>query len=91
MSSKLLDLHRPPVSINDPAQEAGAMDALSGILGQIIGKSSEEKKAALEDVTKGATDLSSLVRKKAPSSTKRQLDSTEEAETSKRAKTEEPT
>jgi HAT1-interacting factor 1 len=66
------------------------MDALNGILGQIIGKSSEEKKAALEDVTKGATDLSSLVRKKAPSSTKRQHDSTEEAGTSKRAKTEEP-
>jgi HAT1-interacting factor 1 len=90
MFSKLLDLHRPPVSINDPAQEADAMNALNGILGQIIGKSSEEKKAALEDVTKGATDLSSLVRKKAPS-TKRQHDSTEEAEASKRAKTEEPT
>ncbi|CRG84657.1 NASP-related protein sim3 [Talaromyces islandicus] len=90
MEQRLLDLHRPPVSINDSAQEADAMNALNGILGQIIGKSSEEKKAALEDVTKGATDLSSLVRKKGPNS-KRQHDSVEEAETSKRAKTEEPT
>jgi HAT1-interacting factor 1 len=88
---KLLDLRRPPVSVNDPGQATDNLDALNGILGQIIGKSSTEQKARLDEVAKGANDLSSLVRRKAPSNSsgsKRPNESFEQEENAKRAKTE---
>ncbi|KAH8704715.1 hypothetical protein BGW36DRAFT_353166 [Talaromyces proteolyticus] len=90
MEQRLVELRRPPVSINDPSQDAGTRDTLNGILGQIIGKSSEEQKATLDSVTKGANDLSALVRKKTPSSSKRQHENSEVEDSSKRAKTEDP-
>lgn len=94
MEQRLLDLRRPPESINASSeQEANAMNALNGVLGQLIGKSAAEKAATLDQVSKGANDLSSLVRKKphqsSSSGTKRQREA-EEAEESKRAKTEDP-
>lgn len=90
---QLIDLRRPPESVNAPGEDANAIEALNGVLGQLIGKSAAEKAATLDQVSKQANDLSSLVRKKAqPSSSgaKRQLDSTEEPEGTKRAKTEDP-
>lgn len=71
------------------------MEALNGVLGQLIGKSAAEKAATLDKVSKGANDLSSLVRKKTQTSSsssgaKRQHDAVEESESSKRAKTEDP-
>jgi HAT1-interacting factor 1 len=89
----LIDLRRPPESVNAPSEDANAIEALNGVLGQLIGKSAAEKAATLDQVSKQANDLSSLVRKKAqPSSSgaKRQLDTTEEPEGTKRAKTEDP-
>lgn len=79
------------MSINDPGQDSDNLDTLNGILGQIIGKSSAEQKARLDEVAKGANDLSSLVRKKAPStssSSKRPNESAEQEDNAKRAKTE---
>ncbi|OKL55732.1 hypothetical protein UA08_09110 [Talaromyces atroroseus] len=94
MEQRLLDLRRPPTSINAPNQEAGAIDALNGVLGQLIGKSAAEKAATLDQVSKGANDLSSLVRKKpqsgSSSGAKRQREAVDESEGSKRAKTEDP-
>ncbi|KUL88848.1 hypothetical protein ZTR_03592 [Talaromyces verruculosus] len=93
MEQRLIDLRRPPESINAPSEDANAIEALNGVLGQLIGKSAAEKAATLDQVSKQANDLSSLVRKKAqPSSSgaKRQLDTSEEPEGTKRAKTEDP-
>lgn len=59
---QLVDLRRPPVSIqqNDQANEA----VLKGVLGQIIGQSATDQKAQLDAVSKGATDLSAFVKRK---------------------------
>lgn len=48
---------------------AGAPDPsnpLAGILGQIMGESTTEQKARIDEATKNANDLSGLVRKKKP-------------------------
>lgn len=71
------------------------MEALNGVLGQLMGKSAAEKAAALDEVSKGANDLSSLVKKKKPtnsssSGAKRQHEEVEGSGGSKRAKTEDP-
>lgn len=60
------DLRRPPVSINDLNQNGDGFNTLGGILGQLIGQSSSEQKARLEEATKKANDLSAFVRKKPP-------------------------
>ncbi|CAI7639197.1 unnamed protein product [Penicillium glandicola] len=62
MEQRLVDLRRPPVSIeqNDQANEA----MLKGVLGQIIGQSATEQKAQLDAASKGATDLSAFVKRK---------------------------
>ncbi|KGO72320.1 Tetratricopeptide-like helical [Penicillium italicum] len=62
MEQRLVDLRRPPVSIeqNDQANEA----MLKGVLGQIIGQSATDQKAQLDAASKGATDLSALVKRK---------------------------
>ncbi|KAJ5981637.1 hypothetical protein N7499_009311 [Penicillium canescens] len=62
MEQRLVDLLRPPVSVeqNDQANEA----MLKGILGQIVGQSATDQKAQLEAASKGATDLSALVKRK---------------------------
>jgi HAT1-interacting factor 1 len=59
---QLVDLRRPPVSVeqNDQANEA----MLKGILGQIVGQSATDQKAQLEAASKGATDLSAFVKRK---------------------------
>jgi hypothetical protein len=60
--NQLVDLRRPPVSIeqNDQANEA----MLKGVLGQIIGQSATDQKAQLDAASKGATDLSAFVKRK---------------------------
>ncbi|RAO71803.1 uncharacterized protein BHQ10_007815 [Talaromyces amestolkiae] len=91
MEQRLIDLRRPPESVNAPSEDTNAIEALNGVLGQLIGKSAAEKAATLDQVSRQANDLSSLVRKKVqPSSSgaKRQLDTAEEPEGTKRAKTE---
>uniref|UniRef100_A0A093W3R6 NASP-related protein sim3 n=1 Tax=Talaromyces marneffei PM1 TaxID=1077442 RepID=A0A093W3R6_TALMA len=93
MEQRLVDLRRTPESVNAPSEDANAIEALNGVLGQLIGKSAAEKAATLDQVSKQANDLSSLVRKKTQpgsSGAKRQLESTEEPEGTKRAKTEDP-
>ncbi|KAJ5491790.1 hypothetical protein LT330_009060 [Penicillium expansum] len=62
MEQRLVDLRRPPVSIeqNDQANEA----MLKGVLGQIIGQSATDQKAQLDAASKGATDLSAFVKRK---------------------------
>lgn len=75
---------------------------MSGILGQILGESTAEQKARIQEATQNANDLSGLVKKKKPKaqpatngasadgsgSGKRKLDDEESGE-AKRAKTEE--
>lgn len=70
-----------------------------GLLGGLLGATPEEQKAKLAEATKGANDLSSLVKTKkkekpalaaaASSSSKRKLDVDEGDANGKRAKTEE--
>jgi len=66
MEDRLIELRKPPVSINDPTG-TGTLDGtnpLAGILGQLLGESPEAKKARVEQVTEGANDLTGLVRRK---------------------------
>jgi HAT1-interacting factor 1 len=62
MEQRLIDLRRSPVSIEEKEKENEAM--LKGILGEIVGQSVTDQKARLDAVSKEATDLSSLVRRK---------------------------
>ncbi|KAJ5650021.1 uncharacterized protein N7484_003744 [Penicillium longicatenatum] len=62
MEQRLIDLRRPPVSVDQGNQENEAF--LKGILGQIVGQPVNDQKARLDSASKGATDLSSLVRRK---------------------------
>jgi hypothetical protein len=60
-------------------------------LGQVVSKSAVEQNVYLDEVAKGAKDLSSLVRKKGASdsqSRKRSGGTPEQEETAKRARTE---
>lgn len=66
---------------------------LKGILGQIVGQSPTDQKAKLDAVSKGATDLSSLVRRKPAAAQPSQqgskrpaVDDAETEEDSKRAR-----
>lgn len=66
--SKLVDLRQPPVSLNDPTG-MGTIDGsnpLNGILGSILGESPAAQKARLEEASKGAMDLTNLVKRKKP-------------------------
>ena len=83
-----MDLRQPPVSLNDPTG-MGTLDGsnpLSGILGSILGESPAAQKARLEEASKGATDLTNLVKRKKPAETevqangKRKVELSEEVE-----------
>jgi HAT1-interacting factor 1 len=65
MEQRLVELRKPPVSVKE-AEKAEENNALSGILGQILGgeKSKEEKQKMLEEAAMGAKDLSGLVKRK---------------------------
>ncbi|KAJ5121201.1 uncharacterized protein N7515_009162 [Penicillium bovifimosum] len=62
MEQRLIDLRRPPVSIEESDQASESM--LKGVLGQIIGQSATEQKAQLDAASKKATDLSAFVKRK---------------------------
>jgi HAT1-interacting factor 1 len=61
-ASQLLDLRRPPVSVERQNEESDTM--LRGILGQIVGQPAVEQQARLEAITKDAKDLSAFVKRK---------------------------
>ncbi|KAJ5894438.1 hypothetical protein N7495_006129 [Penicillium taxi] len=61
MEQRLIDL-QAPVSSQDNDKQNEAF--LKGILGQMVGQTPADKKASLDAVSKNATDLSSLVRRK---------------------------
>ncbi|GLI77027.1 hypothetical protein PoHVEF18_005310 [Penicillium ochrochloron] len=93
MEQRLIDLRRSPVSIEEKEKENEAM--LKGILGEIVGQSVTDQKARLDAVSKEATDLSSLVRRKPAAqsssqqtSSKRPADDTSADGESKRARVE---
>lgn len=71
---QLVDLRRPPVSIEEQDQSNEAV--LKGILGQIVGQSPSDQTARLNAATEDATDLSALVKRKpAGNQSSRQPDS----------------
>ncbi|KAJ5199611.1 hypothetical protein N7472_004815 [Penicillium cf. griseofulvum] len=82
MEQRLVDLRRPPVSIEQNDQSNEAM--LKGVLGQIIGQSATDQKAQLDAASKGATDLSAFVKRKPAKQP------TQEAETASKRPAEEP-
>ena len=63
---QLKEIRQPPVSINDP-RGTGTLDGsnpLAGILGSMLGESPAAQKARIEEASKGANDLTGLVKKK---------------------------
>lgn len=63
------------MSISDP-NGTGALDGanpLNGILGSILGETQEAQKARLEEASKSANDLTSLVKRRKPVKTEEQL------------------
>jgi HAT1-interacting factor 1 len=79
-----VDLEKPLVSVNDLVGESLMGDA-KGVLGNLQGQSLAKQKAIVEEASKGANDLTGLVKRK-------RKDEDAEAETAsngKRAKTEE--
>ncbi|KJK63451.1 SHNi-TPR [Aspergillus parasiticus SU-1] len=59
---QLVDLKRPPVSLEDKDEKNEAM--LKGILGQIMGQPPSEQMVQLDKATKGANDLSAFVKRR---------------------------
>ena len=70
MKSQLAELRQPPISINDSTGTGSVNGAnpLSGILGSILGESPTAQKARIEEASKGANDLTNLVKRKKPTS-----------------------
>ncbi|KAJ9648993.1 hypothetical protein H2199_000906 [Coniosporium tulheliwenetii] len=67
MQQRLHDLRNPPSRMPAVIGPAGAPDGnnpLNGVLGSLLGESSAEQKARIEQATKSANDLSGLVRHK---------------------------
>ncbi|KAJ9667889.1 hypothetical protein H2201_002075 [Coniosporium apollinis] len=65
--TQLHDLRNPPSRMPAVIGPAGAPDGnnpLNGVLGSLLGESSAEQKARIEQATKSANDLSGLVRHK---------------------------
>ncbi|KAL9057767.1 MAG: hypothetical protein Q9162_002108 [Coniocarpon cinnabarinum] len=61
------DLRSPPASVNNTSGPAGAPqndDALRGILGEVLGESPEAFKARITEASKGANDLTGIVKHK---------------------------
>ncbi|KAL3457737.1 hypothetical protein BJX64DRAFT_302417 [Aspergillus heterothallicus] len=63
MEQRLLDLYRPPVSVEQGIDEQSE-SMLKGILGQIIGQSDSQKQTMLDAASKNANDLSAFVKRK---------------------------
>ena len=63
MEQRLGDLRKPPVNVKE---ETTMKEQLSGILGSMMGASSEEKSETLAKASAGAADISGLIKKKKP-------------------------
>lgn len=73
MKNRLVELRNPAVSLSGINGPAGAHDdsnPLAGVLGQMLGETPAQQKKRLEDATKGANDLSGLVKHKKKASAK---------------------
>ncbi|KAL8659493.1 MAG: hypothetical protein Q9226_000386 [Calogaya cf. arnoldii] len=69
MEQRLIELRQPPVSIND-STKSGDDDELTpwgGILSSMLGESPAAQTLRLDEASKGAKDLSNLVKRKKPS------------------------
>lgn len=65
---QLIELRQPPVSMNDPSKpdHDDGLTPLGGILGSILGESPAAQTLRLDEASKGAKDLSNLVKRKKP-------------------------
>ncbi|KAL4746785.1 hypothetical protein BDW72DRAFT_184189 [Aspergillus terricola var. indicus] len=63
MEQRLLDLRRPPVSVEKVLDNQGE-NMINGILGQIMGESDSNKRSLLDVATQNATDLTAFVKRK---------------------------
>ncbi|KAL8855630.1 MAG: hypothetical protein Q9178_007719 [Gyalolechia marmorata] len=68
MEQRLIELRQPPVSINDTSKSGDddGLNPLGGILGSILGESPAAQNLRLDEASKGAKDLSNLVKRKKP-------------------------
>lgn len=66
---KLIELRQSPISIDNSASGGNGDGTvpLGGILGSILGESPAAQRQKLSEASKGATDLSNLVKRKKPS------------------------
>ncbi|KAI9725532.1 MAG: hypothetical protein M1828_003020 [Chrysothrix sp. TS-e1954] len=97
MEQRLEDLRNPATNVvgaTGPADASDGSNALSGIIGSMLGASPSAQKARIEEATKNANDLTGMIRHKktqdSEASSKRKAASEgERSNDSKRAKTEE--
>ncbi|KAI9675603.1 MAG: hypothetical protein M1817_000969 [Caeruleum heppii] len=67
MEQRVTELRLPPLSLSNPSNtHAGSAndDPLHGILGSLLGETPVEQRKRLDEATKGARDLTGLVRRK---------------------------
>ncbi|KAF2154934.1 hypothetical protein K461DRAFT_217226, partial [Myriangium duriaei CBS 260.36] len=64
LEQRLTDLKNPAVAINGGPAGGPESEVIGGILGQLLGESAADQKARIAEATKGANDLSGLVKKK---------------------------
>ncbi|KAK8151062.1 hypothetical protein IWX90DRAFT_134441 [Phyllosticta citrichinensis] len=69
MEDRLAELRAPAISLSAPSNPAGAPDAsnpIAGVLSELLGQPSEQERKELEGKLKGASDISSLIKRKKP-------------------------
>ncbi|KAL8762275.1 MAG: hypothetical protein Q9184_001687 [Pyrenodesmia sp. 2 TL-2023] len=69
MEQRLIELRQSPISIDNSASGGNGDGSvpLGGILGSMLGESPAAQREKLSEASKGATDLSNLVKRKKPS------------------------
>lgn len=72
MEVRLAELRKPPVSVKAESESQMVKDQISGVLGSLLGSgaTAEEKKEKLAQVAETATDVSGLIKRKKPKSTR---------------------
>ena len=72
-----MELRQPPVFINGSigTETIDGSNPLGGILESILGESPAAQKVRLEEASKGATDLTSLIKRKKPAQSEASKDS----------------
>ena len=64
-SFKLIDLRNPSISVNGSVGDTpDGSNPLGGILGSLLGETAAQQKARIADATKGANDLTGMIRHK---------------------------